>query len=52
MFVTANGSKVCGPVVVWRSKKARCFKNLTNISRPHGLHYFANAKAWMTAEII
>ena len=38
--------------MVWRSKKPRCFKNLTNISRLHGVHYFENAKAWMTTEII
>ena len=38
LFVAANGSKVCDPTVVWRSKKPRCFKNLTNISRPHGVH--------------
>ena len=28
LFVAANGSKVCGPIVVWRSKKPRCFKKL------------------------
>ena len=32
-------------------QKPRCFKNLTKISHPHGVHYFANAKAWMTTEI-
>ena len=26
LFVAANGSKVCDPIVVWRSKKPRCFK--------------------------
>ena len=30
----------------------RCFKKLTKISRPHGVHYFANVKAWMTTEIM
>ena len=29
-------------------QKPRCFKNLTNISHTHGVHYFGNAKAWMT----
>ena len=35
LFVAANGSKVCDPIVVWRSKKPRCFKKLKNICRPH-----------------
>ena len=44
LFVATNGSTVCNPTVVWRSKKPRCFKRLKNIFRPHGVHYFANAK--------
>ena len=52
LFVAANGSKVCNPIAVWRSKKPRCFKKLKNIYRPHGVHYFANAKAWMTPGIM
>ena len=52
LFVAANSSKVCEPIVVWRSKKPRCFKKLKNIYRPHGVYYFANAKAWMTTEIM
>ena len=39
-FLTA----VCDPIVLWRSKKPRCFKKLKNIYLPHGVHYFANAK--------
>ena len=52
LFVAANGSKVCDPIVVWRSKKPHCFKNLTNIFRQHRVHYFANAEAWITNEIM
>ena len=52
LFVCANGSKVCEPIVKWRSKKPRCFRNLTSISRPYGVHYFANTKTWMTTEIM
>ena len=52
LFVAANGSKVCDPIVVWRSKKPCCFKKLKNIYRPHGVFYFTNAKAWMTTEIM
>ena len=44
LFVAANGSKVYDPIVVWRSKKYRCFKRLKNIYRPHGVHYFTNAE--------
>ena len=32
LFVAANGSKVCDPIVIWRSKKPRCFKKLKNIN--------------------
>ena len=52
LFVAANVSKVCDPIVAWRTKKLHCFKKLKNIFRPHGVHYFANAKAWMTTEIM
>ena len=52
MFVAADGSKACDPIVLWRSKKPGYFKNLTNISRPHGVYYLANAKVWMAAEIM
>ena len=48
LFVAANGSKVCGPNVVWRSKNSPWFRNLTSISHTHGVSYFSNAKAWMT----
>ena len=44
LFVAANGSTVCDPIVIWRSKKPRCFKKLKNFYRPPGVHYFANAK--------
>ena len=51
-FGAANGSKVCDPIVVWRSKKPCCFRKLKSIYHSHGVHYFANAKAWMTTEIM
>ena len=50
LFVAANGSKVCDPIFVWRSKKPRYFKKLKNIYCPYGVHYFANTKVWMTTE--
>ena len=50
LFVAANSSKVSNAVVVWRSKKPRCFKKLKIIYRPHGVHYFAISKASMTTK--
>ena len=44
LFVAANGSKACDPIVVWRSKKPRCFKKLKNIYRPHGSSIIKNFK--------
>ena len=53
-FVNADGQKVDEPVIIWKSKKPRCFKNLKDrdLSRPLGVHYFANNKAWMKSEIM
>ena len=52
VFVSANGEKVCDPVVIWRSVKPRCFKGILDLSRPLGVHYFGNKKAWMNTEIM
>ena len=51
-FVNAAGEKAVEPLVVWRSKKPRCFKNIKCLSRPHGIYYYSNPKAWMTTEIM
>ena len=52
-FVAANGCKVCGLIVVWRSKILRCFKNITKFFFcHHRVRYFANAGDWMTTEIM
>ena len=51
LFVAANGSKVFDPIFVWRSQKSRCFAKLKKIYHPHGVHYFVNAKAWITTKI-
>ena len=37
-FVAADGSKVSEPVVVWKNKSARCFKNIQNKTRPSMVH--------------
>ena len=53
-FVNADGQNVDEPIIIWKSKKPRCFQNLKcrDLSRPLGVHYFANNKAWMNSEIM
>ena len=53
-FVNADGQKVDEPVIIWKSKKPRCFKNLKghDLIQPLRAHYFANNKAWMNSEIM
>ena len=53
-FVNAAGQKVDEPVTTWKSKKTRYFRNFKNnaLSRPLGVHYFSNKKAWMNGEIM
>ena len=50
-FVNAAAEKAIEPLVVWRSKKPRSFKN-KSLSRPHGIYYYSNPNAWMTTEIV
>ena len=50
-FVNAAGEKEDEPIVIWKSKKPRCFKGLKNPSRPANVHYFSNKKSWMNSEI-
>ena len=51
-FVNAAGEKAIEPLVVWRSKKPRYFKNIKSFPRPHGIYYYSNPKARMTTEIV
>ena len=51
-FVNAAGEKAIEPLVVWRRKKPRCFKNIKSLSRPHGIYYYSNLKTWMTTKIM
>ena len=45
-FVSADGGKVCDPVVIWRSAKPRCFKIIPGTStKPNGVQYYANQKS-------
>ena len=38
-FVNAAGEKAIGPLVVWRSKKPCCFKDIKSFSRPHAMPF-------------
>ena len=40
-FVNANGEKE-EPIVIWKSKNPRCFKNLRDKQRPANVTYFSN----------
>ena len=48
-FVNAAGGRE-QPIVIGKSEKQRCFKNLENKKCPCNCQYFANSKAWMTSE--
>ena len=50
--MNAAEEKAIEPLVVWWSKKPRCFKNIKRLSKPHGIYYYSNWKAWMNTEIM
>ena len=39
-FVSSSGFKVCKPVVIGKAKVQRCFRKLSNPSKPYGMQYF------------
>ena len=41
-FVSAAGEKVIESIVIWRSVKPRCFKNLINPKSPYDVHYHSS----------
>ena len=51
-FVNTAREKIDEPVVTWKSKKPRCFKRLSDKSRPVVAHYFSNPKSWMTSDVM
>ena len=51
-FVSAAGEKVIEPIVIWRSVKPRCFKNLINPKSPYDVHYHSSQTSYMTSEIM
>ena len=44
-FANTAREKIDEPVVKWKSKKPRCFKRLSDKSRPVVVHYFSNTKS-------
>ena len=51
-LVNAAREKTDEAVVIWKSKKPRCFKHLSDKSRPADVHYFSNPKSWMTSDVM
>ena len=51
LIVNALGEKE-PPIIIGRSLKPRCFKNVKDKRRPCGSYYFANKKAWMDSELM
>ena len=52
LFVNAAGEKIDEPVVIWKSKKPRFFKRLSDKSGPTDVHYFPSPKSWMTSDVM
>ena len=51
-FLNTAEEKINDPVVIWKSKKPRCFKRLSGKSRPADIHYFSNPKSWMRPDVM
>ena len=50
-FANAAGGKE-QPIVIGRAAKPRCFKGIRDEKKPEGIPYYANAKAWMTTQVM
>ena len=51
-FVSADGAKVGKPIVIWRSKKPRCFKLASAPATLAEVSYFDNPKSWIQVYIM
>ena len=51
-FVSAAGGKVGKPIVIWKSKKPRCFKQSNAALKLEQVSYFADTKLWMQINIM
>ena len=53
--VNAAGEKIDEPVAICHIHYAiqpRCFKHISDKSRPADVHYFSNSKSWMTSDVM
>ena len=51
LIVNALGEKE-PPIIIGRSLKLRCFKNVKDKRRPCGSYHYPNKKAWMDSELM
>ena len=51
-FVSAGRGKVGKPIVIWRSKKPRCFRLASASDKLVEVSYFDDSKSWMQVEIM
>ena len=51
-FVSADGGKVGKPIVIWRSKKPRCFRLASASDKLAEVSYFDDSRSWMQVEIM
>ena len=51
-FVSDDGGKVGEPIIIWKSKKPRCFKCANLTSKLEQVSYFAGKKSWMKIYIM
>ena len=50
--IIGDGGKVDKTIVIWKSKKPRCFKRTKAASKLKQVSYIADAKSWMQIDII
>ena len=46
-FVSAKGGKVDNPILIWKSRKPRCFKRINAASNLKQVSNFEDGKSWM-----
>ena len=52
LFVSLDGGKVGKPIVIWRSKKPRCFRLASVSDKLAEVFYIDDSKSWMQVEIM
>ena len=51
-MVREDGEKIGKPIVIWQSKKPRCFRLVNAPVKPAEVSYFDDFKSWMQVEIM